>query len=260
MNLASDELWFRDRVAIVTGAGGGMGRAIALALGAAGACVGVHYRGNRDGAEAVVAAIRENGGKAEAVQADLCSPVQVSAMFAHCDDAFDRPIEMLVNNAGDWMDKSPIVDCTFDQWEKMFSVNATSVFMCCQEAVKRMIASSNGGAIVNIGSQAGHTGGGGGTVPYAAAKAAVHTFTRGLAKEVASHKIRVNGVAPGMIDTQMLEGRVSEEANEMLKKLTPLGRFGEPEEIASAVLLLLSPGASYMTGQIIDINGGLLMR
>jgi len=124
----------------------------------------------------------------------------------------------------------------------------------------RMSRQAEGGAIVNIGSVAGHTGGGGGTVPYAAAKAAVHTLTRGLSKEVAGKKIRVNAVAPGMVDTPMLDGRVSDEARRGLEKMTPAGRFAEPADIAEVVLMLLSPISGYMIGQVVDVNGGLLMR
>jgi len=166
---------------------------------------------------------------------------------------------MLVNNAGDWMDRVSIVDCPQSLWDRMFAANATSVFLCSQQAARRMIRQGSG-SIVNVGSLAGHTGGGGGTVPYASAKAAVHTFTRGLARELGPHGIRVNAVSPGMVETPMLEGRVSNEARSSLAASTPLRRFGRPEEIAPIVLMLLSPRASYMTGEIVEVNGGLLTR
>jgi len=252
--------WFSGRVALVTGASSGMGQAIAVALGQAGACVGVHYRGNRAGAELTCQQVIDAGGKATVLQADLSNAKQVNAMFEMLDSEFQSSIEMLVNNAGDWMDKAPILDCPLEQWEKMFAVNTLSVFLCCQQAGRRMVEAGNGGVIVNIGSLAGHTGGGGGTVPYAAAKAAVHTLTRGLAKELAPKNIRVNCIAPGMIDTPMLDGRVGVESFNFLKKLTPMGRIGRPDEIASSTLMLLSPSSSFVTGQIIDVNGGLLMR
>ena len=123
-----------------------------------------------------------------------------------------------------------------------------------------MVEAGKGGVMVNFGSLAGHTGGGGGTVPYAAAKAAVHTLTRGLARELAPKNIRVNCIAPGLIDTPMLNGRVSAELLDSLLKLTPMGRIGNPDEIARSTLMLLSPSASFITGQVIDVNGGLLMR
>lgn len=252
--------WFSGRVALVTGAGSGMGRAIAVALGQAGACVGVHYRGNQAGAELTTQQVIDAGGRAAVLQADLSNARQVEAMFEELDGEFEPSIEMLVNNAGDWMDKAPILDCPLEQWEKMFAVNALSVFLCCQQAGRRMVEAGKGGVIVNIGSLAGHTGGGGGTVPYAAAKAAVHTLTRGLARELAPMNIRVNCIAPGMIDTPMLEGRISAEAHDTLMTMTPMGRMGLPEEIARSILTLLSPSTSFITGQIIDVNGGLLMR
>jgi 3-oxoacyl-[acyl-carrier protein] reductase len=166
---------------------------------------------------------------------------------------------MLVNNAGDWMDKTPIIDTPEEQWDRILDVNAKGVFLCCRQAAGRMIRQGEG-SIVNVGSIAGHTGGGGGTVPYAAAKGAVHSLTRGLAKELAPYGIRVNAVAPGVIDTPMIEGRIPPKVVETLKGVTPLGRFGEPQEVASVILMLLSPACSFVTGQIVDVNGGLLMR
>ena len=180
-------------------------------------------------------------------------------MFAEFDVASGGRLDMLVNNAGEWMDKRPVLECTDDQWDRMFAVNARSVFLCCRQAARRMVEQGEG-AIVNIGSVAGHTGGGGGTVPYAAAKAAVHTFTRGLARELGPHGIRVNGVAPGMADTAMLDGRVTPEARSALLAATPLGRMAEPREVASIVTMLLSPAASFVTGEIVEVNGGLAMR
>ena len=157
------------------------------------------------------------------------------------------------------MDATPIVTCTDAHWDRMFAVNAKSVFLCCRCAARRMIPQRQG-AIVNLGSIAGHTGGGGGTVPYAAAKSAVHTFTRGLARELAGSGIRVNAVSPGMIDTPMLAGRITTVARDKLLATTPLGRFGAPEDVVPLVLTLLSAGGNFITGQVFDVNGGLLMR
>lgn len=260
MNQADDHInWFRDRVALVTGASSGIGFEIAAALGEAGAKVGVNYRRNREGAESAVRRIQTVGGQVRAIQADVSEPDQVERMFEELTTAFGDRIDMLVNNAGDWMDKLPIVDCDEQTWERMWVANARSVFLCCRAAAKKMLSQGEG-AIVNLGSVAGHTGGGGGTVPYAAAKAAVHTFTRGLARELGPQGIRVNCVAPGMIDTPMLAGRVTPQTHEAMKETTPLKRFGEAREVAPIVLTLLSPAASYITGEIIQVDGGLLMR
>jgi len=251
---------FKNQTALVTGAGSGIGRSIALRLGEAGAHVGVHYCRNRDGAEKLQGEIERAGGRGTLLQADLSEESGVLAMFEQFDAATGRRLDGLVCNAGEWMDKCPIAECELERWDRIFNVNLRSVFLCCREAVLRMSRQAEGGAIVNIGSVAGHTGGGGGTVPYAAAKAAVHTLTRGLSKEVAGKKIRVNAVAPGMVDTPMLDGRVSDEARRGLEKMTPAGRFAEPADIAEVVLMLLSPISGYMIGQVVDVNGGLLMR
>ncbi len=250
---------FAGKVALVTGSGSGLGFAIARALGEAGAKVAAHYRSNRSGVERLQQHLEAAGGQCSMLQADLGKSQDVEQMFRELDAAFGGRIDMLVNNAGEWMDKSPITQCTESQWDRMLSINAKSVFLCCQQAARRMTVQGEG-SIVNIGSIAGHTGGGGGTVPYAAAKAAVHTFTRGLAKELAPHGIRVNAVSPGMFDTAMIEGRVSDEVGKALQAMTPLGRYGQPPEIAPVVMMLLGAGASYMTGEIIEVNGGLLMR
>jgi 3-oxoacyl-[acyl-carrier protein] reductase len=256
----TSENWFRDRLALVTGASSGIGYEIALALGKRGARVGVHFRSNQKATDELCGRIRKAGGQAVALQADVSDPHDVDRMFEQFTAAFGDQFQMLVNNAGDWMDKSPIADCSIEQWDRMFNVNARSVFLCCQQAARLMIQHGQGGAIINMGSVAGHTGGGGGTVPYAAAKAAVHTFTRGLAKELAPHQVRVNAIAPGMVDTPMIQGRVSPEAEKALMAATPLKRLARPDEFSAAALFLLSPASSFMTGEILEINGGLLMR
>lgn len=250
---------FSGTIGLVTGAGRGIGRATALALAKSGATVAVHYRQSRRAATEVLEEMQASGGSGLLVQADLTRGEEVVRMFQSIDEIANGLLDFLVNNAGEWMDKRPIVECDEADWDRMMAVNCNSVFLCCREAARRMIPRRSG-AIVNVGSVAGHTGGGGGTVPYAAAKAAVHTLTRGLARELGGQGIRVNGVAPGVVDTEMLQGRISEQADAALNAMTPLGRRGKPEEIAAIILLLLSPGASFMTGEIVDVNGGLLMR
>jgi 3-oxoacyl-[acyl-carrier protein] reductase len=252
--------WFDGRVVLVTGASSGMGQATAIMLAGLGAKVGIHYRSNRAGADEALKQIQARGkGDGVVIQADVAKRDDIERMFGELEAAFGPRLGGLVNNAGDWMDKELIVDCREQQWDHIFDVNVKSVFLCCQIAAKKMIAQKEG-SIVNLGSIAGHGGGGGGTVPYAAAKAAVHTFTRGLAKELAPHNIRVNCVAPGLIHTPMITTRLSDTASEGLKKSTPLGRFGEPKEIAYAITYLLSPAASFITGEIHNVNGGLLVR
>jgi 3-oxoacyl-[acyl-carrier protein] reductase len=251
--------WFRGRTALVTGASSGIGSEVAAALGSAGANVVINYRGNHVGAEAVKTRVEAGGGRAIVCQADVSRSADVHRMFEEAASVFGDRIDMLVNNAGNWMDKQPVIDCDESMWEQMFAVNVRSVFLCCQCAAKKMVGQGEG-SIVNIGSLAGHTGGGGGTVPYAAAKAAVHTFTRGLARELGPSNVRVNAVAPGMIDTPMLEGRVARQSLETLKAMTPLGRLGSVSEVAPLVLLLLSPASAFITGEVIEVNGGLLMR
>jgi 3-oxoacyl-[acyl-carrier protein] reductase len=197
------------------------------------------------------------GGQAVVIQGDLTREDDVRRVFDIVSEHYGEAPRLLVNNAGAWMKETPFVDCSSEHWNQMFDVNAKSVFLCCREAARRMIA-LGGGAIVNVGSIAGHTGGGGGTVPYAAAKAAVHTLTRGLARELAPYRIRVNAVAPGMIDTPMLHD--VRDRLEPIVRATPLGRLGTPAEVSAIILMLLSPVASYLTGEIVEINGGLLMR
>ena len=251
--------WFNGRVSLVTGASSGIGLEIALALGKAGAKVGVNYHKNREGADKAVQGIVAAGGQAVAIQADVSRAADVERMYAELAVAFGNRVDMLVCNAGSWMDRCSIVDCSDETWDRMFTVNARSVFLCCRMAARRMIDQGDG-AIVNIGSVAGHTGSGESAVPYAAAKAAVHTFTRGLARELGPHGIRVNAVAPGVIETPMLEGRVAPEIRDKIISVIPLLRFGQPREIAPLVLSLLSPDCSYVTGTIIEVDGGLVMR
>ena len=257
-SLAEAATWFQGRTALVTGASSGIGYQIATALGLAGTHVGVNYCKNRAGAEAAVAEITAGGGQAIAIQADVSSTQEVERMFGELEASFGERIDMLVNNSGQWMPRQPIVECSDETFDQMWAVNGRSVFLCCRTAARKMIAQKEG-IIVNMGSVVGHSGGGGGTVPYAAAKAAVNTLTRGLARELGPHGIRVNGVCPGVIETPMTSG-IQPEAREAVVNMTPLRRIGEAHEIARGVLALLSPACSFVSGTIVDMDGGYLTR
>lgn len=249
---------FENKVVLITGASTGIGRATALAFAAEGATVAANYRGNKKDAESLVAEIQANGGRAIAVQADAGKAADVKRLLENVVQSYGR-LDVLFNNAGRWMDRVPTTDCPEEMWDDIFATNVKSVFLCAKAAIPIMQKQQRG-VIINTGSVAGHTGGGGGTCAYAASKAAVHTMTRSLAKELAKNGIRVCGVAPGIVDTPLLNRHEKPEMMDKLKALTPLNRLATPEEIAAAVLFLASDEASYITGEIIEVNGGLLMH
>ncbi|WBV22274.1 SDR family oxidoreductase [Pantoea piersonii] len=247
-------------LALVTGASRGIGRATALKLAQQGYRVAVNYRQRAEEAQQVVAEIREQGGEAFAVQADIADEAQIVALFQRLDEEA-MPLGVLVNNAGILFTQCRVEDLSAERLQRVFATNVTGAFLCCREAVKRMGMhhGGQGGAIINVSSAASRLGAPGEYVDYAASKGAMDTLTRGLSLEVAAQGIRVNGVRPGFIYTEMHAnggepGRVDRVAG--MAGVIPMGRGGEAEEIAEAIAWLASEAASYITGTFIDAAGG----
>ena len=248
----------KDKVVLITGASSGIGASAAQAFASAGARVAVHYRGRKLEAEDVVQRIHAAGGTAISVQADVTDSGQVDAMVRHVHEHFGR-IDVLVNNAGGFVKRSPIVDADDDYIDSVFRLNARSVVAVSRRVIPLM-AKSGGGSIINVTTQAARTGGGPGAGLYAACKGFVSTITRTMAKELVKDRIRVNAVAPGVIDTPFHEGHSSPEILRNFTAAIPMGRLGTAEECAGAFLFLASEQASsYVTGQIIEVNGGQIM-
>ena len=244
-------------VVLVTGGSRGIGAATALLAARQGFTVAVNYSSHSLAADEVVRQIRAMGACAIAVQADVAVEAQVLAMFEEIDARFG-PLSALVNNAG-VVDLAARVDqMDVQRIRRMFDINVLGTFVCAREAVKRMSTrhGGTGGAIVNVSSVAARLGGPGQYVDYAASKGAVDTFTVGLAKEVAAEGIRVNAVRPGIIETDIhASGGQPDRAREMAP-MVPMQRAGSADEVARAIVWLLTPDASYTTGAIIDVAGG----
>ncbi len=239
--------------AIVTGASTGIGRATAIALAEAGADVAVHYGTSRTEAEETARAIESHRRRAVIVQGDFRDPEatrkSVEAAIAELGD----PIDILINNAGSLIARTPLDEMDADLWQEVIALNLSSVFFATKAALPHL---GPGARIVNVSSIAARHGGGPGASAYAAAKGGVMTLTRGWAKELAPRNIRVNSIAPGVIETPFHDRFSTPEILETFRKSIPLGRLGTAEECAGAILYLVSPLASYVTGQSIDINGG----
>jgi 3-oxoacyl-[acyl-carrier protein] reductase len=242
------------QVAVVTGASKGIGAAISEHLAAAGAAVVVNYASSKTGAEQVVDRIRRMDGKAVAVQADVSKPDDVRRLFAETKKAFGK-LDILVNNAGIY-EFAPLEGISAEHFHKQFDLNVLGLLLTTQEAVKHF--GPAGGSVVNIGSvvatQAPPTGS-----VYSATKAAVNAITRSLAQELGPRKIRVNAVNPGMVETEGLHatGFVEGEFRRTTEAQTPLGRIGQPKDIAPAVVFLASPDSAWTTGETLYISGGL---
>ncbi|WKW43114.1 SDR family oxidoreductase [Kosakonia cowanii] len=244
-------------IALVSGASRGIGRATARLLAQEGYTVAVNYHRQRDAADEVVAEILARGGKAFAVQADISDESQVKAMFARIDEE-GLPLTALVNNAGILFQQSRVESLSAARINQVLATNVTGYFLCCREAVKRMSTQhgGQGGAIVNVSSAASRLGSPGEYVDYAASKGAVDTLTTGLSLEVAASGIRVNGVRPGFIYTEMHASGGEPGRVDRVSSAIPMQRGGQPEEVAQAIAWLLSDKASYVTGSFIDLAGG----
>lgn len=244
-------------LALVTGASRGIGRATALMLAAKGYRVAVNYRQREAEALRVVEEIQQQGGDAFAVQADIANEDQLMAMFQRLDEQ-DAPLTVLVNNAGILFKQCRVEQLDAARIQQVFATNVTGTFLCCREAVKRMGThhGGKGGAIVNVSSAASRLGAPNEYVDYAASKGAMDTLTKGLSLEVAQQGIRVNAVRPGLIYTEMHADGGEPGRVDRLGSALPLGRGGQAEEIAEAIVWLASDAASYITGSFIDAAGG----
>jgi 3-oxoacyl-[acyl-carrier protein] reductase len=241
------------KVAVVTGASKGIGAAIALGLAAEGAAVVVNYSSSKEGADRVVGEINGSGGKAVAVQANVAKEGDIRRLFAETKKAFGK-LDILVNNAGVY-EFAPLENVTAELFHKMFDLNVLGLILATQEAVKQF--GPDGGSIINISSVAA-TSSPPTTSVYSATKAAVDAVTRSLAKELGPRKIRVNSINPGMVETEGVHaaGIAESDFRKQIEAQTPLGRIGQPKDIAPAAVYLASSDSAWVTGETLTISGG----
>ena len=244
------------RIAVVTGASRGIGRAIALALGARGAKVIVNYTSNEAAANETAAAVAAAGGSAVTRRFDVVDAAAVDAAFKEI-VAAEGGLHILVNNAGVAVN-TLVLGAKDADWKRALDVNLNGTFHCCRAALRALMKARDAGRIINITSITGEVGSAG-QAPYVATKAAVIGLTKTLAREYASRGVTANAVSPGYIDTDMTASELPADRRAQLLEQIPLGRVGKPEDVAAAVAYLASPAAAYVTGQVLRVNGGLFM-
>jgi 3-oxoacyl-[acyl-carrier protein] reductase len=248
---------FEGQIVWVTGSSTGIGRAAALGFAEYGADVVVHCNSSVKEAETLIAEIEQKGKKALLVQGDVADKKQVEQMAAQIQERFGR-IDILVNNAGTLVKRARLEDLDEELWDRVMDVNLKSVYLVTK-AVFPMMKAQGKGKIINVTSVAARSGGGPGGIAYSTAKAGVSNLTRALAKDLVGYNILVNGIAPGVISTPFHDRFSPPEIRQKNKSLIPLGREGTPDEAAGAILFLASGFADYLTGEIIEVNGGQLM-
>jgi 3-oxoacyl-[acyl-carrier protein] reductase len=243
----------KGKVAVVTGASKGIGAAIAKGLSAAGAAVVVNYASSKEGADRVVADINANGGKAIAIKGDVAKAADMRRLFDETEKAF-RTLDVLVHNAGVYTSSLPLEDITEDEFHREFNINVLGTILATKEAVKRF--GPNGGSIINISSiaSAGHPT----AAIYSGTKGAIDAITRGLAAELGPRKIRVNAIAPGGVETEGTHnaGIIGSDFEKAMVARTPLGRIGQPDDIARVAVFLASDDSAWLTGERLTASGG----
>ncbi|BCD97052.1 SDR family oxidoreductase [Marinagarivorans cellulosilyticus] len=246
-----------SKLVLITGASRGIGAETALLAARKGWNVVITYKVQKSAAESVVDRIEKMGRRAWAVKVDVANEDEIYALFRKIDTEYGR-LDALVNNAGAITGITSFVDMSPERMREVFNINVIGSFICAQEAVKRMILGSGGqgGSIVNVSSAASRIGSPNEFIDYAASKGAIDTFTLGLSKEVASEGVRVNAVRPGLISTDLHADTGDKDRPEKLKQFIPMQRAGEPSEVASAIVWLISNEASYVNGALLDVAGG----
>ncbi|MBP1932668.1 SDR family NAD(P)-dependent oxidoreductase [Ammoniphilus resinae] len=248
---------FQDQVVWVTGSSTGIGRAAALGFAQHGAKVIIHYNSSAQEAEELAGEIKKLGREVLLVKGDVADKNQVKEMVAQIEERFGR-IDILVNNAGSLVKRARLEELEEDLWDRIMNVNLKSVYLVSQ-AVLPLMKLQGKGKIINVTSVAARNGGGKGSLAYAASKGGVSTLTRGMAKDLVEYNILVNAIAPGVISTPFHDRFSSPELRKVMASQIPMGREGTPEETIGSILFLASSYADYITGEIVEVNGGQLM-